>query len=867
MSKLSRLRRVLAGGHQGRFWLVALVAVLPLAIAGASQASHLFSDTAGHTTLEQKVTGSNPEDGYSNLHVEPSNTSYRLRDGASEGNPAIPDAQPGREQRRRSLNYFGQLTDFQLADEESPARVEFLDKDPFGVGAAAWRPQEALAPFVIDWSIRQMNLFAPASPVQQGDGTRAAMDFALMTGDQADNMQRNETRWTRELLEGRQSLNFNSGSPEAEDYDPAAHPSCAAVPPTPENLAEAARYTGVQDYNDYDEGANPYFYDPNDVRGSWAIAGWPTYTGLMDRAQQLAFQPAGLDVPSYVTNGNHDGLVQGNEDANAAFEDIAMGCLKMLASAQPSTGFFDPNVLLGPAAASMNVPPDPERRFVDKRQIKALYGVNGQDHAHGYDFVDPAEDAASNGSASYYAWDPPEAPGFRYISIDTLSEGGVVEQSANGNIDDPQFQWLKSELDTATARDRVIVIFGHHPVRTLTSDTPDEAASFCDGSNHSHGDSPEHNHNPGCDIDPRNSSPVHLGQDRFPGDPRQSLVELLDQYPHVIAYIAGHTHQNLVAPFTRTGGGVWWGIETSATADWPVQHRLIEVMDNRDGTLSIFGTVLDAASAAPAPPAGSAAAFNAEQLASIGRVFTYNDPQGGPAGGSQGNETDNNVELLVRDPRVRYPRPGGATPLRVPLVPEYRQCSSPDSQHVAPLDEPSCTSPQLESSLLTTSRTGRGSGSARLDALPGNPSTGADEADVRIQASASDVRRADDDSDYTGDLLLSSVLRITDSANGSSQSQSATVQDFRFSVPVDCSATPVAPEGGACNLSTTADTLVPGFVREGDRTIISSFSIELRDVGPDGSVTPSPDPLGLGCPPTCGSGDERVFLRQGLFAP
>ena len=35
----------------------------------------------------------------------------------------------------------------------------------------------------------------------------------------------------------------------------------------------------------------------------------------MDRAQQLAMTPAGLDVRATSTNGNHDGLVQGNEDA------------------------------------------------------------------------------------------------------------------------------------------------------------------------------------------------------------------------------------------------------------------------------------------------------------------------------------------------------------------------------------------------------------------------------------------------------------------------------------------------------------------------------------------------------------------------
>ena len=91
------------------------------------------------------------------------------------------------------------------------------------------------------------------------------------------------------------------------------HPSCAAYPPNAANLAEAAKYTGVQDYDDYDEGPNPYFYDPDDPQGYWAQQGWPAYPGLMDRAQ-LPFTPAGLNVPSYVTNGNHDGLVQGNED-------------------------------------------------------------------------------------------------------------------------------------------------------------------------------------------------------------------------------------------------------------------------------------------------------------------------------------------------------------------------------------------------------------------------------------------------------------------------------------------------------------------------------------------------------------------------
>ena len=633
------------GGQRFGAAVLALLALLVL--AGAAQATHLFSDVAGHTTLERVISGADPEDGYATLDSHPVDASYLVRDGAGESDPAIPDAQAGREGRRRSLAYFGQLTDFQMPDEESPARVEFLDQDPSGFAASAWRPQEALAAFTIDWSIRQMNLFAGASPVEQGDGSRAPMGFALMTGDQADSMQRNETEWVRTLLEGG-PLDPNSGSTDPADWNPADHPSCAGHPPTPANLEEAAKYTGVQDYDDYEEGADPFFYDPDDPRGRWSD--WPSYPGLMDRAQ-LPFEAAGLEVPSYITNGNHDVLIQGNEDANGAFEDIATGCFKALGTTVGTAG-LDPAALLAPSGG-MLVPPDPGRRYVDKRQVKAVYGGAGDPDAHGFAHVDEDENINSSFSASYYAWDPPEAPGFRFISIDTLSEGGVVEQSANGNIDDPQWQWLERELEFASAADKPIVLFGHHPIRSLSSNAPDEAAGPCTGATHSHGDTPEHDHGVGCDIDPRTSAPLHYGEpgQRPPGSTDETLSELLTRFPHVIAYVAGHTHENNVQPFTRPGGGVWWGIETAATADWPVQHRLIEVMDNLDGTLSIFGTVLDDAADAQSPAPGSAQAFNEEMLASIGRELTYNDPQAGKGSG-EGTAQDQNVELLVEDPRT-----------------------------------------------------------------------------------------------------------------------------------------------------------------------------------------------------------------------
>ena len=207
-----------------------------------------------------------------------------------------------------------------------------------------------------------------------------------------------------------------------------------------------------------------------------------------------------------------------------------------------------------------------------------------------------------------------------------------------------------------------------------------------------------------------------------------------------------------------------------------------------------------------------------------------------------------------------YPRPGGATPLRVPLAPVYAQCTSPNSEHVAPLASPSCTPPTLLSSLLTTSSTGKGQGFVRYDAVPGNPATPADEADLSIQTSLSDVRNSSDGSDYAGRAILNATFRITDRASGFG-GVSATGPAFGFSIPLDCQSTADPTIGGACNLQTSADTLLPGMVLEGKRSVIATRLIQILDVGVDGQIASS------GCPPTCGTGDERPFVRAGVFAP
>ncbi|MEA2155185.1 MAG: hypothetical protein QOE11_1325 [Solirubrobacteraceae bacterium] len=517
-------------------------------------------------------------------------------------------ARPGarRHLRRRSLLYFAQLTDFQLSDEESPARAELLDigRSPF---ESAWRPQEALEPFTVDQVVRQVNRF-DASPIRSRRRRRARMALTITTGDSTDNQQINETRWVVTLLEGGR-LNPNSG---VEDL------ACGTLTAAP---GEAARYTGVQDDRDVLESGR--FYDPN--RPSGAFAAWPRYPGLMDRAQQ-PFDTPGLKRPSYVAFGNHDGTVQGNLHALQPLDDLARGCLKPLAL----TGLAGLGALATSPARSIVVPPDPGRGFADRPTYKALHATGAQADAHGFAYVDAAQLRASRGQAAYYAFSP--RPGIRMIAINTVAEGDTI--NSNGNLDDPQFRWLQGELTAAAGRHELVILFGHHPIRSLVNTAPDEDAGDC---------ALRALTGPGCDLDPRSSKPLHLGGD---------LQALLLAHPNVIAYVAGHTHRNRITAFRRPGGGGFWGIETASEIDWPILSRLLEVMDNRDGTLSIFGTLVDHGAPLATPPAGTdAGGFAPETLASIGRELSYNDPQAGFEDGAEGRPEDRNVELLLADPR------------------------------------------------------------------------------------------------------------------------------------------------------------------------------------------------------------------------
>jgi len=236
-----------------------------------------------------------------------------------------------------------------------------------------------------------------------------------------------------------------------------------------------------------------------------------------------------------------------------------------------------------------------------------------------------------------------------------------------------------------------------------------------------------------------------------------------------------------------------------------------------------------------------------------------------------------------------HPRPGGGTPFRVPFVPAFKQCLTPNTTHTAPLALPSCSPPVLQSTLLTQGTTGGGTGFGKLEVFcngggttetPPCSTTSGDQEDIRVTAAVQDVRCTAVISsgctgagvDYTGKLMGNSDIRITDHANPTVCTNgtgtgcvTATVQDLNFAVPVQCVATSGA-NGANCNLTTTIDTLgIGNVVIELQRGVVSVFSLNAKDQGPDGSITPAGAPLP--CPPLCGTGDEQKYQDQGLFLP
>jgi len=249
------------------------------------------------------------------------------------------------------------------------------------------------------------------------------------------------------------------------------------------------------------------------------------------------------------------------------------------------------------------------------------------------------------------------------------------------------------------------------------------------------------------------------------------------------------------------------------------------------------------------PPTPQSGAWTAQRTFNTPGLYRYYcELHGGPNGvGMSGTVAVN----------TGYVRPQSASPLRASLVVAYKPCTAPNRQHGPPLAFGSCNPPAQESDWVTSGTpdaNGAGAnfaGSVKLVTQVGNPATMADEANVQIVTSLSDVRNKAGLADYTGQLETRLALRVTDRHNGLSRTEPGT-GDATINVTVPCATTSDPNTGSTCTATTTADAIAPGTVLEGRRSIWDLGKVQVFDGGSDGQVSTTPNTL---------------FAAQGLFVP
>lgn len=557
-------------------------AALSPVLGSLSEAAIASSAGAAGTTLARTFKRGTPNaKGYAKI-VEAAGEPHTVRTDLGIA------ANPEREDCRRPLLAFAQFSDVHVVDHQSPGRVEWLDRfeDPNALGVNPGLLSSSHRPQEM-LSAQVMDAMVRAvNDIGTGPVTELPLAFMIQTGDNSDNCQRNEVRWNIDILDGKAGVRPDSGS--------------------------YSRYEGVSDNNAlyYDvhywhpEGT-PFLKKEDKLREEH---GFPVVKGLLD-ASVRPFDAAGLDIPWYSCFGNHDGLIQGNFPARSTQLDLlCIGGVKVIT---PPPGLSQSDVIN--AVADQNlleliddvvlspgvrlVTPDPKRKTLSRKQVvEEHFNTTSTPVGHGFTPQNRAD-----GTAYYYF----DSGDFRFVVMDSVNPNGY----ADGSLDQPQFDWLKATVESAVGK--AVLVFSHH-----TSDTMSNPLILT-----------------GLDFDlPRVLGPA--------------VTAYLLSQPRVIAWVNGHTHDNRIIAHKRAdGSGGFWEINTASHIDFPQQARLIEVVDNADGTMSIFTTVIDHAGVTDY--AGDLS--NTVALAGLSRELAANDPQS-PLAAHAGAPDARNAELLLATP-------------------------------------------------------------------------------------------------------------------------------------------------------------------------------------------------------------------------
>jgi 3',5'-cyclic AMP phosphodiesterase CpdA len=252
------------------------------------------------------------------------------------------------------------------------------------------------------------------------------------------------------------------------------------------------------------------------------------------------FLSDGLGVPWYAAAGNHDGLyIGGFAPIDQALKDAAMGD-EVYDFVFP-TGFRDGSTLYGDLVTEGTTPADPAREpLTESEFLQVLLEAPGLPEGHGI----TAEMVAAEQSW-FTAW-PIEGVPLRLVVLDTLqAHPSGLGLGSQGYVEEDQLSWLEAQLREAEEADELVLVMSHHRAKDLGGESP---------------------------IEP------------------EQLEEVLASSPNLVLHVTGHGHSNVDRLVSGEHG--YYELMLASTMDFPMQSRVIEIIDEGNGHLSIYCTNL-----------------------------------------------------------------------------------------------------------------------------------------------------------------------------------------------------------------------------------------------------------------------------------
>jgi 3',5'-cyclic AMP phosphodiesterase CpdA len=303
----------------------------------------------------------------------------------------------------------------------------------------------------------------------------------------------------------------------------------------------------------------------------------------------------GIDAPWYAAIGNHETMYNGGFGAlSDELRAMAVGT-EIGGSRIFRNGYRDGNTPNAEVVTEGSTSADERRKLLDLHDVLAeLEAAEGEPAGHGLD-----ADAVSV-NRGYFSLQPIAGKPIRLITLNTVyPEPPSIGVGAQGYVDEEQLSWLEAELQAADASAELVIVMSHHRLEDLSPDSP------------------------------------ATGED---------VAELLEASDGVVVHVVGHGHRNEKAfrPATTTGVYGYWELMLASTVDFPMQSRIIEIVDESNGYVSIYATNLGHNSTE------DSLAQRGRELGAVKRSFPSTDGPADVAAFWAGDVTSQNLLLRVQ---------------------------------------------------------------------------------------------------------------------------------------------------------------------------------------------------------------------------